>query len=159
MKTALLNRRNNKTAADAAQNGGNKMKKTVKRSIALALSLLTLLVFFAVPASKVSAATTYNNTISASLSCNVDSAGCLYSYLSVAGKSGTTRISVELYVDKQILGLFWSRVDIGCPNNIWTDYTTKNCYSNSFSTGLPSHGTFRVTVTYTVSGSGGADVF
>ncbi|MBR4636765.1 MAG: hypothetical protein IKO51_10475 [Clostridia bacterium] len=133
------------------------MKNTIKRSIALVLSLLTLFAFFAVPTSKVSAATMYNNTVSATLSCDVDSAGCLYSYLSVAGKSGTTRIAVELYVDKQILGLFWSRVNIGYENNVWTDYTTKSCYSNTFSTYLPSHGTFRVTVTYTVSGSGGAN--
>lgn len=134
------------------------MKNTIKRSIALALSLLTLLAFFAVPVSKVSAATAYNNTVRASVASSVSSTGQLDVTLLVDGIKGkTNRIEVELYVEKRVLGIFWSRVNIGYPNNLWTDSTNNYLYRNTFSTQLPSTGTFRVTVTYTVSGSVGAD--
>ena len=133
------------------------MKNAIKRGIALALSLLTLLAFFAVPISRVSAATTYNNTTSVTMNTSISSAGLLNTSLHVSGKSGiTSKIHVELYVEKRILGIFWSRVDIGTPDNIWTDSITGCTYNNTFSTQLNSTGTFRVTAEFTVYGSGGA---
>ena len=57
------------------------------------------------------------------------------------------------------MGIFWTRVNIGYTNNVWHDSTTSYIYSNYFEFQLTSTGTYRVTVTYTVSGTGGpADV-
>ena len=134
------------------------MYSMVKRVSVFALALLTLVMGVVVPYRRAEAATTYNNTISASILCNINLNGCLGASLSVTGMKGkTTKISVELYVEKKVLGVFWSRVNIGCPNNVWTDSTTGTNYSNTFSFDLSSTGTYRVTVTFTVSGSGGSD--
>lgn len=134
------------------------MKPNHKRFPTLLLALLLLAMSIAVPLKKARAAITYNNTNNTSLDCSVSSGGQLSAVLAVTGIKGTTsRISVELYVEKRVLLVFWSRVDIGCPNNVWTDAVNSYNYGNTFTTNLSSTGTYRVTVTYTVSGSGGAD--
>ncbi len=134
------------------------MKNTIKRGIALALSLLTLFAFFVVPISRVSAATMYNNVINVSASSSVSSGGLLQTALYAIGTKGvTSRIIIELYVEKRILGVFWSKVEIGVPDNVWIDSVNSHIYNNTFSTQLNSSGTYRVTVTFTISGSGGPD--
>ncbi|MBR4636366.1 MAG: hypothetical protein IKO51_08400 [Clostridia bacterium] len=136
------------------------MKPKAKRFCTLALTLLLLAMSIAVPIKKASAAIMYNNVNQATLNCSVSSSGQLSADLLVTGIKGkTTRIEVELYVEKRFLLVFWSRVDIGCPNNVWTDAVNAVNYSHTFSTSLSSTGTYRTTVTYTVSGTGGsADV-
>ena len=134
------------------------MYSIFKRITVFALMLLMLIMGTFVLYRKVEAATMYYNTSAALLNCSVNSNGLLEATLSVTGiKNRTTHISVELYVEKKILGLFWSRINIGYPDNIWTDSTTNYLYSNIFTTSLPSEGTYRVTVTFTVSGTGGAN--
>ena len=134
------------------------MYKTTTRAAFFALALLTLVMCVIVPLRKAEAATTYNNTTFTNLTCGVNSGGVLSANMTVTGIKGkTSGIAVELYVQKRILGIFWKKVDIGCPNNIWTDSTSNYYYSHVFSHTLTSTGTYRVTVTYTVSGSGGAD--
>ena len=120
------------------------------------LVMIMLVMSIIVPIKKADAATMYNNTTLASAVPSVNSSGQLDVVLSVDGIKGkTNRIEVELYVEKRILGIFWTKVDIGYPNNIWTDAVNNYMYRNTFSMLLPSTGTFRVTVTYTVSGTGG----
>lgn len=134
------------------------MKNNTARAALFALALLTLVTGVLVPLKNAEAAITYNNTVYADLNCTVNSNGLLQADMYVNGIAGkTTGIAVELYVEKRILGIFWKKVDIGCTNNIWTDSTTGTVYSHVFSHTLTSTGTYRVTVTYTVSGSGGAD--
>ncbi|MBR4634768.1 MAG: hypothetical protein IKO51_00190 [Clostridia bacterium] len=134
------------------------MKTSIKRCSVLLLTMLLLVMSIAVPLYKASAAITYNNTVSADLGCTVNSSGRLSAAMVVLGYAGTTKkIQVELYIEKRFLLVFWSRVDIGCPNNIWTDSKTGYSYSNTFDFDLPSTGTYRTTVTYTVSGTGGTD--
>lgn len=134
------------------------MKTNTKRGTMLALAALMLFMSMFVPFEDAEAEMMYNNTTNALLSCSIDENADLSAILTVYGKQGkTTRINVELYVEKQFLGIFWYRIDIGCTNNIWTDSTTQYYYNNTFTTHLNSHGTYRVTVTYTVSGTGGAD--
>ncbi|MBQ1520268.1 MAG: hypothetical protein IIZ56_02200 [Clostridia bacterium] len=134
------------------------MKSKVKRFCTLALTLLLLAMSIAVPIKKASAAITYNNVNQAKLECSVSSSGQLSADLLVTGIKGkTTRIEVELYVEKRFLLVFWSRVDIGYPNNVWTDAVNAVNYSHTFTTNLSSTGTYRTTVTYTVSGTGGSD--
>ena len=132
------------------------MYSMVKRVSVFALALLTLVMGVVVPAKRATAATLYNNTSSANLTVNIDSNGKLFAYLSVVGINGQTKkIEVSLYVEKKILGLFWSRVDIDNDDDTWYDSSTSYYYSNTFSHNFSSTGTYRVTVTYTVSGTGG----
>lgn len=134
------------------------MCSIIKRGIVFALALLALVMGVFMPSRKVEAAMMYNNVINAVISCSVDSSGRLQTGMVATGVKGvTTRISVELFVEKRVLGIFWTKVDIGCTNNVWTDYTTGATYNNSFSTDLPSSGTYRITVIFTVSGTGGSD--
>ena len=134
------------------------MNNKFTRAAFFALALLTLVMGVIVPLRNAEAATTYNNTSSADLICSVNTSGTLQASLSVTGyKNKTTHISVELYVEKRILGIFWKKVDIGCTNNIWTDSTSNYCYTHVFSHSLTATGTYRVTATYTVSGTGGSD--
>ena len=134
------------------------MNTTTKRISLLAMALLMLVTGIYVPFRNAEAATTYNNTATASINCNIDNSGNLLALMAATGIKGkTTRIQVELYVEKRVMGIFWSRVDIGYTNNVWIDSTTNTTYNNSFSTNLDTSGTFRVTVTFTVSGSGGSD--
>ena len=69
-----------------------------------------------------------------------------YDYTGLSGK--TTKVVITTYIEKKTLGLFWSRVENGQPNNQWVD--------TSYTFQLSSTGTYRVTVTYKVYGSGGA---
>lgn len=134
------------------------MTTITKRGTVFAIALLMLVMSIFVPMRKAKAAMMYNNLTSANIYCSVNSSGELQALLSVSGIKGrTTQIHVELYVEKKILGLFWSRVDIGYTNNVWVDSTTNHTYSHSFITSLPSTGTYRTTVTFTVSGTGGSD--
>lgn len=64
---------------------------------------------------------------------------------------------MSLYVEKRVLGIFWTRVDIGTPNNVWTDSTSSYTYGEIFSTQLNSTGTYRITATFTVTGTGGTN--
>jgi hypothetical protein len=133
------------------------MYTLTKKVTVFALALLMLVMSVFVPMKKAEAAMMYNNVIYANMNCTVNSAGKLQVALSALGINGkTTNIKVELYVEKKILGLFWTRVNIGYDNNTWTDSTTNISYSNTFNTDLQSSGTYRVTTTFTVSGSGGA---
>lgn len=132
------------------------MKTKIKKSVTLLMLICILCMSITSPSRSAKAAMTYNNTMNANLFANVTSGGCLNATLNVMGINGkTNRIDVSLYVEKRILGLFWIKVNIGCDNNIWTDSTTNYYYSGSFSKNLTSTGTYRITVTYTVSGSGG----
>lgn len=134
------------------------MNATAKRFTVLALALLMLALSVTVPVRRAEAAMTYNNAIGAVISCAINSSGRLTANLSANGyKNLTTRIAVELYVEKRVLGVFWSIVDIGCTDNVWKDSTTSYSYTNVFAHNMPSSGTYRVTVTFTVSGTGGSD--
>lgn len=132
------------------------MNTMTKRGTMFALALLMLVMSIFVPQNTAKAAMMYNNTNSASMLVSINTSGMLSAKLNVMGMNGkTTRIETSLYVEKKILGLFWTRVDIGYSDNTWHDTTTNYYYSHTFSCNLNSTGTYRVTVTYTVSGNGG----
>ena len=84
--------------------------------------------------------TRYNNTVTASSSVSISDSGLL---------------TITTYVEKRTLGFFWTRVDIGQPNNQWYDVVYDYMYIGSHSFQLNSHGTYRITVTYVISGTGG----
>ena len=127
-----------------------------KRGLCLILMLCTVFVTLGVYCKTAKAATTYNNTSSAWAGSYVDSNGQLRTDMILGGYKGvTTLIEADLYLEKRFLGIIWIRVNIGYPNNVWHDSTTSYIYSNYFTHQLSSTGTYRVTVTYTVSGTGG----
>lgn len=133
------------------------MIATKKRLLCMILLLCTVFVSMAGYHRTAKAAVTLNNTASSSLSCSISSTGKLTAVLSVYGfKNITTSIQADLYLEKRILGIFWKRVDIGYTNNVWHDSVTGYIFYNTFDHQLASTGTYRVTVTYTVSGSGGS---
>ena len=62
----------------------------------------------------------------------------------------------DAYIEKKVLGLFWSRVDIGTTDDQWVDTIYDYRYTGSRTYQLPSSGTYRVTVNFKIYGNGGA---
>lgn len=101
--------------------------------------------------------TKYNNTVMASSVASISDSGLLTvdnQFQGIKGK--TTKGEITTYVEKKTLGLFWTRVDIGQPNNQWVDVVYDYLYDGTHTFQLSSHGTYRITVIYVISGSGGA---
>ena len=122
------------------------MKRTIQRSMTLVLSLLMLIAFLVAPNAKASSEVKYNSGAYAYTQSDINSDGVLQVTLIARGEKGiTTRIEVELYVEKRVLGIFWTRVNIGTTNNIWTSSVNSWQYNNAFSTQLNTSGTYRVT--------------
>ena len=129
----------------------NSMKRTIRKAVSLLLACLTLL-SAAVPAHAAQPAEdpvmpAYAVVIDASCDCLYTDDLMLYVDCSYAtgANSGVTRVDVTAYVEKRTLLLFWNKVDIGLPNNEWTD-TCYGLYGSAyFSAQLPSSGTYRVT--------------
>ena len=100
--------------------------------------------------------TRFNNTILASSVAAVSSSGLLTVTNQYQGISGTTKGEITTYIEKKTWGLFWKRVYIGEPNNEWDDVIYNYVYAGDHTFQLPSKGTYRITVVYVISGSGGA---
>lgn len=98
----------------------------------------------------------YNNTLSARTTISISSAGELSVVNSYRGFQGvTTKAVITTYVEKKVLGFFWTRVDIGTIDDQWVDTVNNYYYTGGHSFQLSSTGTYRVTVTYKIYGSGG----
>lgn len=67
-----------------------------------------------------------------------------------------TSARITSYIEKRTLGVFWSRVDIGQPNNEWVDVSTEYADAFGHEFYLTKTGTYRATVVYEISGTGGA---
>ena len=99
----------------------------------------------------------YNNTSTVSGSLNINSTGLTtiqYRYIGIPDV--TTKAVITSYLEKKTLGLFWRRVDIGNTNDEWVDTINKSSYSGSRTHQLSSTGKYRVTIVYTIYGSGGS---
>ena len=70
-------------------------------------------------------------------------------------KGTTTKGEITTYVEKKTMGFFWTRVDIGQPDNQWHDVIYNYMYIGDHTFQLASHGTYRITVIYVISGTGG----
>ena len=129
-------------------------KKSFLRKSLLAILVFSLLV--GVFSQKSIAALMYNNTYSTATSAGVASDGTMTIYMAYDGIQGVTyRGEITTYIEKRFLGLFWTRVNIGQPNNQWTDTVYNYRYSGTHSHQLTSSGTYRATVTYKIYGTGG----
>lgn len=130
------------------------MKRRILSFFLLIILLVTLTVF-------VSAAGTieprYNNTALTSTNFTISTAGKATISATYNGyKNVTTGATVTSYIEKRTLGIFWSRVDIGQPNNEWVDTSTDYLDAFSHEFYLPNTGTYRAKVVYEISGTGGA---
>lgn len=100
--------------------------------------------------------TRYNNTVTASSTAFISDSGLLTVDNKYQGIRGTTtKGEITTYIEKQILGLFWVRVDIGQPNNQWCDVIYDYMYIGDHKFRLQSRGTYRITVIYVIFGTGG----
>lgn len=140
------------------------MTKSIKtRALSLLLAFVSVFTLFGVFASSkaVSAAEItpyYNNTVSASTTVSISSTGKITITNSYNGrKDVTTKAVITTYIEKRFLGIFWTRVDIGTTDDEWVDTIYNYYYAGDHSFQLESTGTYRVTVEYVISGSGGAD--
>lgn len=137
------------------------MKKlALKKLLSLILVNVLLLLISSIPvkaAMKEEIAPCYNNVISADTLVSISSSGIIKVTNSYTGaNSVTSKAVITTYIEKKILGIFWSRVDIGQTNDEWVDTIYNYKYSGSHSVQLPSTGTYRVNVEYVIYGSGGS---
>lgn len=140
------------------------MGKKLKKSASLFFAIyLCLSVFFSGRMLSATAATPseimpmYNNTSCVSSNIGISSSGQLTIYYDYTGFPGkTSKAVITTYIERKTLGLFWKRVENGQTNNEWVDtkFGVDCSYFRVFQ--LPSSGTYRVTVTYQIYGSGGA---
>ena len=99
----------------------------------------------------------YNNTMNTSTNFTITTSGKATISATYDGyRNLTTGATITSYIEKRTLGLFWTRVDIGQPNNEWVD--TSSDYLGAFvhEFWLEDTGTYRATVVYEISGTGGA---
>ena len=133
------------------------MKKTLKKLLTLTLALCFLIAPVATAANAEGVQPRLNNTMSAFSNMKITSAGKMNIAYNYTGYPGiTTKAVVTTYVEKRVLGLFWSRVDIGTTNDEWVDtfYLDENAWSRSYQ--LSDSGTYRVKIEFKIYGSGGA---
>ena len=99
----------------------------------------------------------YNNVASATSQMSISSSGKMtINYKYTGFPSTTTKAVITTYIEKRTLGLFWTRVDIGQPNEQWVDTIYNYSYNGSRTYQLSASGTYRVTITYKIYGTGGS---
>ena len=99
----------------------------------------------------------YNNVGTVNSNMSINSSGKMtINYKYTGSPSTTTKAVITTYIEKRTLGLFWSRVDIGEPDNQWVDTIKDYSYYGSRTYQLSSTGTYRVTITYKIYGTGGS---
>ena len=139
------------------------MSKNIRtKLIAFSLAVVSVLSIISGPvfSLKVNAAEDitpyYNNTLSARTTISISSAGKLSIVNSYHGfQNVTTRAVITTYIEKKVLGLIWTKVDIGLPNDQWVDAVNNYYYTGEHTFQLSSKGTYRVTVSFKIYGSGG----
>lgn len=138
--------------------------------IALLIMCLSIIPFYSVSASNNTAPNyaiietsnagimpRYNNVASVNTQMSINSSGKMTINYSYNGfPSSTTKAVITTYIEKRTLGLFWARVDIGQADNQWVDTFMKYAHDGSRTYQLASSGTYRVTVTYKIYGTGGS---
>ena len=132
------------------------------------LSLILLITMFLVCVCPVSAEMSdpgimpcYNNTNYTIVDFSIDdSTGVAYIMVDFVGLENLTTVGcVEIKLQKKTWGLFWTDVENGRNDNTWTTYFAKYIYHDEIFFQLPSKGTYRALITFTINGNGGdADV-
>ena len=132
------------------------MKKTTFLKATGVILLITLLLFNGISTYNAYAQTVtprYNNVHLAITSADISSSGLLTVSYSVTGITNvTTKIEVTTTIEKRVLGIFWSDVEINNPTNI--SYNETYSFTRNFQ--LEDSGTYRITVQYKIYGTNGA---
>lgn len=124
------------------------------------LSLILVIIILCttlLPATAAGVTPRYNNTSSTTTNFGISatgkaSIGAGYNAYRNYFQSAT----VTSYIEKRTLGVFWTKVDIGMPNNEWVDTSTDYVDAFGHEVYLDSKGTYRATVIYEIRGTGGA---
>lgn len=128
-----------------------------RRIVSLFLVILTICIAILPATAQENIMPRYNNTASTTTNFGITAsgkasiAGNYYAY-SQYFQSAT----ITAYLEKRTLGLFWSRVDIDTPNNEWVYSSTEPVDAFAFDHYVDKTGTYRATVVYEISGTGGA---
>ena len=134
------------------------MTKNIKQLLSLTLLICVLTTIFSTtPAYGNEIMPRYNNVSSASVNTVVNSNGTLtisYNYLGFS--STTSKAVITTYIEKQFLGIFWLRVDLGTTDDEWVQTVNSYKYTGTRTFSLPSTGTYRTTVIYKVYGTDGS---
>lgn len=128
-----------------------------RRIISLLLLSLILGVFLISVAAETEIMPYYNNTSGTTTNFTISSTGkATISAGYNAYRQYFQSATITSYIEKRTLGIFWTRVDIGQPNNEWVDVSTDyyDAFGHEFY--LSNTGTYRATVVYEISGTGGA---
>lgn len=131
-------------------------KNITKRFICIAVALVMAMSSFSAFAAAQMVEPYFNNTMDVSNEASISSSGKLTIMNSfVAYENYFSKAIITTYVEKKVLGLFWSRVDIGQNNNKWIDVIYENLYTGFHYFQLSGKGTYKVTTEFVVYGSGG----
>ena len=98
-----------------------------------------------------------NNTAGTSSSFSISSTGKATLVATYDGyRNVTSGATITSYIEKRTLGVFWTKVDIDQPNNEWVDSSSNyyGAFGHEFQ--LKNTGTYRATIIYEISGTGGA---
>lgn len=141
------------------------MSKSIRvRTLAFMLACVSLCMMFSVSSSAVVhahaseiATPYYNDLVTTDTAAVISSSGKLTARYSYDGaKDDITKAVITTYVEKKVLGLFWTRVDIGTTDNEWIDTIYDYAHTGSHSTQLTSEGTYRVTFEFVIYGTDGS---
>lgn len=135
------------------------MKKSIKKIIAILLTLITLLSAYTCIVSadeEISMLSLYFRNVESTAA--VTSSGILEitNYYST-NSDDFTSAKISTYVERKTLGLFWVKVDNGQPNKTWVDNTKSTMYSKGYTLQLSKTGNYRVTIEYTFYGKNGSE--
>lgn len=145
--------------SNSLKKGNEEMKNSIMRILSVVLMLCASVVpLFSI---SVLAATEeivpyYNNVGSATTNLQITESGKLtINYKYVGSSQVTTKAVLTTYIEKKVLGLFWTRVDIGTTNDQWVDTIYDYRYTGTRTFQLPSSGEYRITVIFVIYGNGG----
>ena len=129
----------------------------MKRRFVSFVLLLIILSTLVVCAAAGTVTPRYNNTAGTSTNFAISASGkATISATYNAYRDSFSSATITSYIEKRTLGIFWTKVNIGQPNNEWVD--TSSDYTGAFghTFQLSDTGTYRATVVYEISGTGGA---
>lgn len=131
-------------------------KNIIKRVVCIAVAFVIAMSTFSAFAAAQMVEPYFNNTMDASNTVSISSSGKLTIKNNfLAYDNYFSKAIITTYVEKKVLGLFWSRVDIGQNNNKWIDVIYESLYTGFHYFQLSDKGTYRVTSEFVVYGSGG----
>lgn len=135
------------------KNKANRKEKTMKEhKISIATLLLICFSVFAAQTISAKAAAPEERYVTPSYASSAmainDQGVMTITYQYSSDSSSTSKVEITTYIEKRTLGIFWTRVDIGTPDNQWIDTIYNYRYTSARTYQLSDTGTYRTKVTY-----------